>query len=240
MRKWVVGGRRKSEPRPLGREYPVLRYARFAFSAVLLVAFLFVTSLWVRSYRTKDVLWVHLGADDFLRMSSQSGRLIISVKQLTNMSAPWMLRHTRPGRLDYEDDLGKKPGGWWVKTLKWKSGLTEYHMHLCVPAATFLLLVTLVSPQRRFSLRTLLLAATLLALLLGIAASWHPEITKIQLRASASLPRNTLHASVVPRYTPWQNPIPTAESPLTPTMIRRVHFLQSRVESQTPMTKSLA
>lgn len=162
----------------------MIRYARFTLSGLLLIVFLGISCLWVRNSRTKDILWINKGGGEFYRVSSGQGRIIFSVKRYNSLgrSRSWWIDHTRPGNRVYDDDFGNSSNSHWFQTMRWKSGLKEYHLPLWMPLIASAILALVMSPKRQFSMRTLLIAVSIFALLLGLSASLHPVIPETQSR----------------------------------------------------------
>ena len=164
----------------------MIRRARFAILGLMLFIFVVSCCVWVRGTRTKDIVWIKKGNSDSYRICSSNGRIIISVKPFLypSNSRSWLIKHTRPSRRSYEDDFGKKSNGIWFQIMRWKSGLSEYHLPLWIPLIASLAFAFMISPIRRFRVKTLIIAMTILALILGFSASWHPEIPKSDLRTA--------------------------------------------------------
>ena len=138
---------------------------RIAFSATCLVASVLLIVLWVRSYTTTDL--IQLGSRD---AQSVFGRLLIYGLDPTPGMEP------DPFAIDSHPigDKNYEPGSWnfsgEVLGFRWESG--NGHWHLTVPdwAALLLTVALAAAPwiKWRFSLRTLLIATTLVAVLLGL------------------------------------------------------------------------
>jgi hypothetical protein len=133
----------------------------------LAAAFLLIT-LCVRSYLTKDILWVRWSNSKSIRLASVKGRLVASTKSFAYPS-PLVLKHTSPESLGtgYPDASGRYPNSYWPQIMRWASGNAEVHIPFWIPAAACGLLAALTAVKRRFSLRSLLIAMTLIAVLLG-------------------------------------------------------------------------
>ena len=162
----------------------MFRHVRLAVSVAFLSLFVVTACLWVRNQQTKDILWIHQDAAEYLRLASHDGRIVVSSRSLDRISEPWWLSHARVTGRVYQDDFGKTPSNWWFQILKWNGGLREFHLPLWMPLLVFASLALAVSPKRQFSLRTLLIAVTIFAVLLAIAGNWHPEIPNTHLLAA--------------------------------------------------------
>jgi hypothetical protein len=138
----------------------MLKHLRIAVTALSLAACALVVALWVRSIHTKDL--VSLGHD--VIAASEDGRVIFYT--LPNGSGPWRLEdHPRYAAMaDAAPGLplafGNVPAGPYVTTPYW---------FLVFVSAAIAILLQWRYPYR-FSLRTLLIATTLIAMGLGLVA----------------------------------------------------------------------
>ncbi len=145
---------------------PMLRKLRIAFSAACGIVCLFLIVLWVRSHWVQDVVWGWFPISGYLQLNSNTGhvKMIVNGEQQEPVwqyesRAPDPLRHTWYWNLDRASRFG-----WWL----------DITFPLCVPV-----LLTAALPaalwirwSRRFSLRTLLIATTLVAVVLGLAVAF--------------------------------------------------------------------
>ena len=157
----------------------LLRCTRILISLLFFIACIVYTALWVRSYRTRDLIWMHYSGDNLIRMVSVEGRVVLSIKTYQGTRRSLQRYRSRAGiGTDYKDDFGKTPNSWWFQILRWQSGLTEIHIPLWFPVLSAAILSAVVTPIRRFSLRALLIVTTLVAVILGIAAAYDPDVPK--------------------------------------------------------------
>ena len=139
------------------------RKLRFGWSVVWGVAAVFLIVLWVRSYWKKDSIYRTYSNGMSHYFTSNNGVMLLSpwpiplpLAPLT-MSTGWKLR---------SDEVDIRLGGTWGL---WPSGsifVFPYFAPVLLSAA--LAAASLVSWRRRFSLRTLLIATTLVAVGLGL------------------------------------------------------------------------
>lgn len=155
------------------------RKLRIAFSVTCGIACVLLVVLWVRSYWWKDSLYINYygGTDRItytdvksLRFFSTHGRIGISNRQMRWAPRIVLIRSrvSQPYR-EYQDDLGQTSTSAWFRLMHWR-GFSE----LLVPYWGIVLTsgVLAAAPwiwwSRRFSLRTLLIATTLIAVVLGL------------------------------------------------------------------------
>jgi hypothetical protein len=151
------------------------RKLRIAFSATCLIACVLLISLWVRSYWWVDMLFSQ-GGNDEVGVESICGEISL-IKFLSSNDAQVALpRRFSVGSVVVDDvDRARLPETFlgfgysrWIK--RWSSHGRE----LCIPHwfALAFLATFAVSPwiqcSNRFSLRTLLIATTLVAVVLGL------------------------------------------------------------------------
>lgn len=150
---------------------------RFLATAAFVVALLVVVYFFVRSYRVGDTLFFPVDGNRSVVISSQLGRITFRIKKIR--LSQWRTDHYQirtPADVEYQDDFGRSPNSWWFQILKWKSGLTEFHIPLWVPTLAFLVSAITISPRRQFSLGAAATAFVLVVTCIGIAASWHSDI----------------------------------------------------------------
>ena len=157
----------------------MLKYLRIAVTALSLTACVLLIALWVRSYWWMDSLYINYygGTDRItytdvksLRFFSVSGRIGISNRQMR--WAPRILlthsRQTRPYK-EYKDESGQISTSAWFRLMRWKA-MWVLHIPDWFLVLTFGVLAGLpwFPRSKRFSLRTLLIATTLVAVGLGL------------------------------------------------------------------------
>ena len=150
---------------------------RFLAIGAFAVALLVVVCFLVRSYRVGDTLFFPVDGNRSVVISSQLGRLTFRIKKIR--LSQWRTDHYQiktPENVEYQDDFGRAPNSWWFQVLKWKSGLTEFHIPLWVPILALLVSAIAISPRRQFSLGAAAIAFVLVVTCIGIAASWHADI----------------------------------------------------------------
>ncbi len=145
-----------------------LRYLRIAFSATCVIACVLLIAYWVRSYYVADSV--------FMRVSTWSGYFFISTKgQLAlrheTIDAPGIGFYGNMGIPDWV--WSTYPGAVPKFTTRLGFDFRQLPYFIVVPywAPLFICLVLAAMPvliRRRFSLRTLLLATTLVAVVLGL------------------------------------------------------------------------
>ena len=136
-----------------------LRYLRIAFSATGLIACVLLIVLWVRSY-----WWVDMTSrNSTINICSMSGKLLIG-KTLTVVS----IRRPNPPFSNAAARFGfyPMPLGDWVFTFE-NNGLTLPYW-LCILVLGLIARAPWILWPKRFSIRTLLIATTLIAVVLGL------------------------------------------------------------------------
>jgi hypothetical protein len=142
----------------------MMRYARSALAIVFAMLGVAFVALWVRSYWSHDEITGPVGDSD-LCLSSDRGVLLLGILPY-DLRLGWELRHyAADGIRNYSCGLGVRflrQGGWGP------SGILFAHWFL---ALSSLSLAALLAFKRtwRFSLRSVLVATTILAGLLGLA-----------------------------------------------------------------------
>jgi hypothetical protein len=129
----------------------LLRYVRIAFSATCGIACVLLCVLWARSFTHYDQLHGTLGGRSWFSIESERGRMVFSTSETTETS--WGIRSG--GLDDFPPDI-ILPGD---VRIVWP------HWILALPAA-----VISAAPwiRWRFRVRTLLIAITVVAILLGM------------------------------------------------------------------------
>jgi hypothetical protein len=143
----------------------VTKFLRIAVTAVSLTACLLLIALWPRSYWRKDAVWGWFDFPGYLQIDSSRGclRLIVNLEHKKwrweyTSSAPKERKHS------WDFNIQRPPGlGWWLDMTipHWFAAV------VCASAAT----APWIKWSKRFRVRTLLIAMTLVALLLGVIAA---------------------------------------------------------------------
>jgi hypothetical protein len=151
-----------------------LRYLRIAFSATCLIACVLLIVLWVRSYSSEDYLYWNIVGHRTVLVGSTHGRLV----------AYTALFESKPGaRFRLLDKVGIALATRWTEVERLLScdsyspilaanyrALVVSHWIMVLVTGTLAAMLGLRRPYRlRFSLRTLLIAMTLVAVVLGLA-----------------------------------------------------------------------
>jgi hypothetical protein len=155
-----------------------LRYLRIAFSATCLVACVLLVVLWVRSYWWTD--WFHIQTrTGLIQLQSMRGRLkcTVSTPSPQKMSHPWAFSHywigNRPSQVMATWDADTP---FWALVRYDPAFKTPTHVSTIPTWFAVLLSASLAIATSawirhlrwRFSLRTLLIATTLVAAVLGL------------------------------------------------------------------------
>ena len=147
---------------------PYLRYLRITWTMFCVIAAVLLVALWVRSYWISDALWVRYSATpDIVCLVTYRGSLGLT-RLFDPTTASFHVEHNDVTDMEPSDD-GRKPNSLWFQILTWSGSTT-----ILVPL-WFILLTMLAASSvpwihwpKRFSLRTLLIATTLVAVLLGL------------------------------------------------------------------------
>jgi hypothetical protein len=145
----------------------MLKYLRIAVTALSLTACVLLIALWGRSYWHWDNWQGRISSDESLHVQSFGGQ--IAVFKLPH-AMPWKVGSIQPP--DWRKAIRKRP----IFGSTWRSrGSVQHHdgelighirhWHLAIPLSAFIVLPWL---PWRFSLRTLLIATTLVAVGLGV------------------------------------------------------------------------
>jgi hypothetical protein len=155
-----------------------LRYMRIAFSATCLIACVLLIVLWVRSYVTTDLVRLRNTKYSFDYLSSY-GEIGIGVSTARSWRTPGTQAYSRltfPYMNSWQPDA-RHP---YLSLLGFRLGpyLLVYHtesiVHVVFPFWFALLIIASLGAaphapwSKRFSLRTLLIATTLVAVMLGL------------------------------------------------------------------------
>ena len=145
----------------------MLHYLRIAVTVLSLTACVLLIALWVRSYYTGDSLQVRISAGDVLGLGSSSGTCVVS-KFFSNVyPKTWGHFEFEPTTsLGIADDEVFAIGNA-LSIHQWGlNNLTVFTPHWAL-VMFFAMLVALPWIPYRFSLRTLLIATTLVAIGMG-------------------------------------------------------------------------
>jgi hypothetical protein len=145
-----------------------LRYLRIAFSAVCGIACVLIVVLWVRSYWWQDLLAVQIRQTPKVGGISYEGRLACGFQEPdidgTRLIAqthylqhhPWIAEAWKLERTPAGFTVASFPGGWMLE-------VPHYFAVIVLSAVASLPWI-----RWRFSLRTLLIATTVVSLVLGL------------------------------------------------------------------------
>jgi hypothetical protein len=144
-----------------------LRYLRIAFSATCLIACVLLIVLWVRSYFVHDALGFTVpGVLQVLQIDSGYGGLGVSAARRTRqVELDWGFASWEPGPNIWDSN-------WAFKRWTDMSGsyvVVGFPDWFLILIGVTLSVVPWIPWSRRFSLRTLLIITTLVAMVLGLA-----------------------------------------------------------------------
>jgi hypothetical protein len=146
----------------------MLRYLRIAVTALSLTACVLLVGLWVRSYWWQDSVNIPGTNTSNLFVASRQGRLIISVRPFAlNEMVTHHVSIDNPKQV-FVDDFGKTARARWIQVLRWRNGVTEWIIPYWMTATVAASLIFLPWQRWKFSLSTLLIATTLVAVVLVI------------------------------------------------------------------------
>ena len=141
----------------------MLKYLRIAVTALGLTACVLLIALWVRSYTWHDGVWGRFSEDRGFHLSSHEGRVQLSMLSFLGI-VEWRIVHAEP-----IERVG--PPNYFPA---FECPLSSFGLYLAVPHWALVISTATVtaalSTKFRFSLRTLLIATTLVAVALGIFA----------------------------------------------------------------------
>ncbi len=151
-----------------------LRYLRIAFSATCLIACVLLIALWVRSYYSRDMTRGCIGGSPLhMSVTSLKGEVAIAFDEWRGNPHPWMFGSVSNSEnmiAVFSSVTGKPPLSWLGFRWHFKASLVvivfPYWFLVLVPAA--FTAIPWIHWKRRFSLRTLLIATTLIAGVLGL------------------------------------------------------------------------
>jgi hypothetical protein len=140
----------------------ILRLLRIAFSAVCGIACVLLMVLWVRSYFRLDSLLVRVSPTHVVDVGSINGGLLLQFRE-NDFSRGWLRKsHPITGR-----GIARSPFRFGSEFRSIHSGIQIPHWSVVASAV-----LIAVAPWIRFSLRTLLIATTLVAVVLRLAVAF--------------------------------------------------------------------
>ncbi len=150
----------------------VYRWLRISASATCLVLCGLLIVLWVRSYKTKDDLFVRWYGLHNIRISSTIGRFVVRTG-MENVSGRIGLRSYIPKRKSFVDGSGRIDSDLWIRAKRNPIGGVEIIVPQWFSVILFATLGTIAATpwlrwSIRFSLRTMLIVTTVVAVVLGI------------------------------------------------------------------------
>jgi hypothetical protein len=140
----------------------MLKYLRIAVTALSLMACVLLVALWVRSYWVQDVVYGWFPFPGYLQINSSCGDIKV-IANAEKQEAMWQYNSRAPKALGpnwYFKWEQHARFGWWLD-------ITIPHWYLLLALAGSAAILW-VSWSRRFSLRTLPIATTLIAVALGM------------------------------------------------------------------------
>jgi hypothetical protein len=146
-------------------------------SIVCLVAFVTLMGMWVRSYHWSDELRGHLWHTEAIEITSRSGRLNLCEFPTNEDAPPWPCSFVS-GSIDDWPEMGNDMPNFDGPTAKvglawghsFGSGILLSYWFLVLTTGVLTMLFRLRWPWR-FNLRSLFIATTFLAVVLGLTAS---------------------------------------------------------------------
>jgi len=152
------------------------RNLRIAWSVMSGIACVLIFALWLRGHWARDQLFVRYSASQFLWIVSERNTLSFVPRPASNAPvAPhsrWIFKTARTSAkkstVGYPDRYGQLPSDSWLRVFYFSNRMEAHVPHWMLIA--FFSIVGLIPwlPFKRYSLRTLLIATTLVAALLGI------------------------------------------------------------------------
>lgn len=145
------------------------RKLRIAWSIVGGILCVLLIWLWVRSYWWQNVV-IWQSTNNYVKAASLRGRVLFERVQYKVMSNKWTIASSRLSDQEdaYQDENGQQVDSYWFHIMRYKAW-NQYvvpdwfivFITVCLTFAPWL--------RWRFSLRTLLIATTLVAVVLGLA-----------------------------------------------------------------------
>ncbi len=154
------------------------RKLRIAFSSICLIACVLLTALWVRSYYSRDMTRGCIaGSHLHLSVTSLKGDVAVAFDEWRGSPHPWMFESVSNSEnmVSVFSSVGKPPLSWLGFRLQFKATLVVIvlpYWFLVLAFAAFIF-TPWVRWKQRFSLRTLLIATTLIAVVLGLIVYLH-------------------------------------------------------------------
>jgi hypothetical protein len=140
----------------------MIKYLRIAVTALSLTACVLLVALWVRNTSRYDNVDINVPGICRAVTWSIDGTLILTMKYGGTASTGWQISMNRisagGGEFLYGFNFQSHPGGWFCTVPHW------FAMLLCIILAA----VPWIHWSRRYSLRALLIATTLVAIGLGL------------------------------------------------------------------------
>jgi hypothetical protein len=148
----------------------ILRLLRISASALCGVVCLVLAALWARSYSSNDTLYGPLPRSFALQASTQPGHLQLLVSGPAYRLMMWEIT-------SYPIQAPKTSGTPQWQSPRFKCEIIQGRLHVQLPIALLVLASGLLAAvlgirTYRFSLRTLLIATTLVAVVLGLATAF--------------------------------------------------------------------
>jgi hypothetical protein len=146
----------------------MLKYLRITVTALSLTACVLLVALWVRSYYTIDVFQYRISAQHVFGIGSHSGQCNAS-KFLSNVwPKTWgYFHHEVVSPLETDTDVAFDLSPVLIVQRWGPNNITIFSPHWLV-ASLFMVIAAVTGLRWRFSLRTLLIATTLVAVTLGV------------------------------------------------------------------------
>ena len=129
--------------------------------------------LWMRSSAVKDIVWVGGQSPRFSRFSTAPGRIILSTRP-NPFERRWVWNRPAASELTYSDRSGRTTTNVWFGVLRW-SQFTEVHLPIWLLILPGMVVGAACAWPWHYSLRGLLIATTVVALVLGLgmlARTW--------------------------------------------------------------------
>ncbi len=144
------------------------RKLRIAWSVACGIACLLLIILWVRSYSYIDSFHFNIPGWPYgVRVNSIQGGSGIVIRDYSYASSGFMASYSTPtSRFNYQDHYGQRLDDGWFHLLGNKEVLVPYWF--VVMSSGALAAAPWVRWSKRFNLRTLLIATTLVAMVLGL------------------------------------------------------------------------